>query len=455
MLFVYAKGGPPLSYAIARISAHATVHILALAPMPSPDREAWEPHCASVVHVPPGTEDDVVRLIADRAGAVGADAVMTLSEFAVIAVAEACEKLGLPGAGGGAVAARDKRAMRAAWQAAGVPVPGFVPVHDEADMRAAVDRLDLPVLLKSAWSVGSIAHQVITSEADAVEAWARSVGVIEDSARAGLEELRVPQARGHFLVEELVAGSADDWYGPESGWGDYVSVEGIVADGRYHPLCITGKLPTIPPFTERASISPTTLPEPAQRRIEELSRAAVNALGLSTCATHTEIKLGPRGQMWVIETAARFGGAMTVPQVESVFGIDMIGMLTRQLLGRTVGYPPRMLTEGHGATASLLIHPVHPDGTPWTPLPVWDFDAVPWHTLLSPGGHIEVVPELSRPNGTPTVPYDAAGGSTSMAALCLVSGADATSVADDCHRIVEALPRLLPLGRGVREETTR
>lgn len=126
-------------------------------------------------------------------------------------------------------------------------------------------------------------------------------------------------------------------------------MEGIVADGRYHPLCITGRMPTVAPFTERASLAPAALPESAQRRIEEVSRAAVDALGLDTCATHTEIKLGADGAMWLIETAARFGGVMTTRQVETVFGLDMIGMLVRQLLGRDVAYPERMLTEGEGA----------------------------------------------------------------------------------------------------------
>ena len=125
-----------------------------------------------------------------------------------------------------------------------------------------------------------------------------------------------------------------------SGWGDYVSVEGVVVDGDFHPVCLSGRMPTVAPFTERAGITPAPLPHDAQERIMALARDAVDALGLRNCGTHTEIKLGADGRMWVIETAARFGGAMTVPQIEEVFGLDLIGMLVDHLLGRRCPGPP-------------------------------------------------------------------------------------------------------------------
>lgn len=185
---------------------------------------------------------------------------------------------------------------------------------------------------------------------------------------------------------------------------------GIVADGHYHPLCITGRMPTIAPFTERASLAPAALPDALQHRIEEVSRAAVDALGLDTCATHTEIKLGADGAMWLIETAARFGGVMTTRQVETVFGFDMIGMLVRQLLGREVAYPERMLTEGEGAAGSLVVLAVDAEGRPWTELPTWDFEAVDWASLVAPGSRVEPVREHSLAPGSPVPRYEEAGG---------------------------------------------
>lgn len=443
ILFIYAKGGPPLEYALPKIAAHGDVHVLALAPLPQSTETAWQPWCASVTRVQPEEGAELVSLICAHATRVEAAAVLTLSEYAVVAVAHACLQLGLAGAGEQVLAARDKRLMRQIWHDAGVPVPGFAEIHSPDDIALAFASLKPPLLLKAAWSAGSTAHLTVRTEQEAERGWKIGRSVMEASSEEGYAELHsADEGVSDFLLEEIVIGDATDWFdGP--GWGDYVSVEGIVADGTYHPLCITGRMPTIPPFTERASITPAALPEALQRRIEDVSRAAVDALGLGTCATHTEIKLGADGAMWLIETAARFGGVMTTCQVETVFGLDMIGMLVRQLLGEKVVYPSRMLTEGSGAAGSLVILAADTAGEPWQHLPRWDFTAVDWSSLLSGGSRIELVRELSLPAGTVMPAYEEAGGANSMAALCFVAADSGPALLADCGRIVASLPHEL------------
>ncbi|WP_411104565.1 acetyl-CoA carboxylase biotin carboxylase subunit family protein [Streptomyces sp. cmx-4-9] len=443
ILFVYAKGGPPLEYAVPRIAVHADVHVLALAPLPVNTAPLWRPECASVTTAQPGEGGELVDLICAHARRVGAAAVLTLSEYAVVAVAHACLQLGLRGAGEHVAAARDKRLMRRIWRDAGVPVPGFTEIHTPGDITTAFAELTPPLLLKAAWSAGSTAHLTVRDERQAEEAWKTGRSVMEASSAQGYAELHAAdEGVSDFLLEEIVTGDASDWF-EEPGWGDYVSVEGIVAGGRYHPLCITGRMPTVAPFTERASLAPAALPEGLQRRLEEVSRAAVDALGLDTCATHTEIKLGAGGAVWLIETAARFGGVMTTRQVETVFGLDMIGMLVRQLLGQDVDYPRRMLTEGKGAAGSLVVLAVGPEGQPWPELPSWDFTAVDWAALLGPGSRIELVREHSLAPGTPVPPYEEAGGANSMAALCFLTARSGSALLADCQRIVAALPGAL------------
>lgn len=453
ILFVYAKGGPPLEYAIPRIAEHAEVHVLALAPLPEVTADVWWPRCATVTEAQPAEGDALVDLICRHARVANARAVLTLSEYAVVAVARASRRLGLAGVGSHVEAARDKRLMRRRWHEAGVPIPGFTDVHRASDITAAFARLRPPLLLKAAWSAGSTAHVRVHDREQAERAWQLGRSVMAESATQGFAELH--SARGgvsDFLLEEIVTGDAAAWF-PSDRWGDYVSVEGIVADGVYHPLCVNGRMPTIPPFTERAGLAPVPLPTEAQRRIEEVSRQAVDALRLENCATHTEIKLGAHGEMWVIETAARFGGVMTTRQVEAVFGLDMLGMLVRQLLGEHVDYPGRMLTRGAdapgtaaasaGAAGSLVILAADPEGRPWRDLPPWDFDAVDWPALLSPGSRIELVREASLPRGTRMPAYEEAGGANAMAALCFVTAADAHTLLADCENVVASLPRHL------------
>ncbi|MFH8370475.1 acetyl-CoA carboxylase biotin carboxylase subunit family protein [Streptomyces sp. NPDC018031] len=445
VLFVYAKGGPPLEYALSRVAARAEVHLLALSPLPPSARGRCARLCASVTVPGEAGPPDLVALITARAQAVGADAVFTPSEYAVVAVAEACRKLGLAGAGDTCVLARDKRMMRLTWWEHGVPQPRFRAVADEAEIRAAAAGIGFPMLLKAAWSAGSTAHRIISGPEDIAPAWRRARAVMEESARHGYAELHVAGADGDFLVEQIVEGTAEDWF-DEPGWGDYVSVEGIVADGVYHPVCLSGRMPTVAPFTERASITPALLPAAAQERIVELARAAVDALGLRTCGTHTEIKLGAGGEMWVIETAARFGGAMTVPQIEEVFGADLIGMLVDGLLGRPVAWPGGVLGPGEavGAAGSLVVLGVDRTGAPWPDRRVWDFSAVDRPALITEGSRLTEVTEHSLPHGTPVPVYDPAAGANSMAALCLLSASDPVTVIRDFETLTDALPDVLP-----------
>jgi len=257
-----------------------------------------------------------------------------------------------------------------------------------------------------------------------------------------MNELYALGTQTQWLVEEIVAGSTDGWYA-EPGYGDYVSVEGIVADGVYHPLCITGRLPPVPPFMEVASTAPCALPEPLQRRIEDASRAAVDALRLDTCGTHTEIKLRADGELAVIETAARFGGVLITKEVEHVFGFDPIGALVRELLGERVDYPDRMLIDGHGAAASLAPIPADSAGNPWHTTPLWQPSTVHWPALLSPSSTIEQAPAFGGEAGVPVRAFDPAGGSGNWLGLFFLTATDAATLHRDCSAVLDGLESAL------------
>ncbi|MGW7414309.1 ATP-grasp domain-containing protein [Streptomyces sp. NPDC054863] len=442
---MHAKGGPPLGHVLSRTAARAEVHLLALSALPPSVEDAARRLCASVVTPSDAQRSDLVSLIVSRAGAVGADAVLTFSEYAVVAVAEACGALGLAGAGSAAALARDKRLMRRRWQEHGLPQPEFRPVATEAELHEAAGSLPFPLLLKAAWSAGSTAHQIIRSPHEASAAWHRSREVMAESALLGFSELHVAEADADFVVEQIVTGTAADWF-EEPGWGDYVSVEGVVADGTFHPVCVSGRMPTVEPFTERAGITPALLSQDAQDRVVALARESVDALGLRDCGIHTEIKLGADGRMWLIETAARFGGAMTVPQIEEVFGLDLVGMLVDHLLGRPVEWPGRTLApaQARGAAGSLVVLAVDGGGDAWPERKVWDFSVVAADVPLGRGSELSVVAESSLADGSLVPVYDPAAGANTMAALCLLSATDAQTVLRDFETLVDSLPKVLP-----------
>jgi len=444
ILYVYVKGGAPLETAFPRLAACGELHVLALSPLPEAAKAVWEPCCTSITVHPGGLTpgEPVVEAIIEHAQQIGADALFTLSEFAVLAVANAADRLGLAGAGPGIRAARDKRLMRQAWQAAGVPIPRFRRVDSAADLRGALAALTPPLLLKPAWGAGSVAQLVLTSQDQVADAWAEIEQALHRGGQVGMNELYVQNTDGDRLVEEIMDGTTEGWYS-EDGYGDYLSVEGIVAKGTYHPLAITAKLPTVPPYIEVASTSPCVLTDELQRRIEEVSRRAVDALGLDTCGTHTELKLRADGELVVIEVGARFGGLLTTRQVEIAFGLDPIGMLIREQLGEEVEYPPAMLVEGGRAAASVAVVPAAADGTPWQTQPLWNPEQVDWSSLLSDGSTVEPVPAFMLPTGTQVPRFDPSGGSRNWLGVFLLTANDAPTLLRDCRAILDRMENAL------------
>src|SRR6185436_14060910 len=101
ILYVYVKGGSPPEHAFPRLAACGELHVLALKPLPEAAAERWRPHCAGITECGPELPrgEELVELLVAHARAVRADAILTLSEFAILLVAHAAERLGLPGPG--------------------------------------------------------------------------------------------------------------------------------------------------------------------------------------------------------------------------------------------------------------------------------------------------------------------------------------------------------------------
>jgi hypothetical protein len=114
-------------------------------------------------------------------------------------------------------------------------------------------------------------------------------------------------------------------------FGDYVSVESLVWDGVVRHLTVTDKLVPAFPFREVGDIMPSSLPAEAAASIIDMTAAAIRALGMTTGAVHTELKLtevGPR----VIEVNGRVGGP--VPDLlAKAAGVDILAELGGMALG--------------------------------------------------------------------------------------------------------------------------
>ena len=123
--------------------------------------------------------------------------------------------------------------------------------------------------------------------------------------------------------------------------GTEVSVEGMTVNGKTHILAITDKMVTEPPYFVELGHSETALLEDAEKvRIEDVARAAIEAVGIVNGPSHTEIMITDSGPM-VIEIAARLGGDyITSRLVPLSTGFDMVGASVELALGMPVDFPP-------------------------------------------------------------------------------------------------------------------
>jgi biotin carboxylase len=443
LLWVVGAGGPPFEYVLPRIARHADIHAFIATEISARQQTLLSRWCADVTTLDPaGRSSGITPAIVEAARRHGVDGVVTFSEFAVIAVAEACQRLGLPGPGPNANLARDKWLMRKRWAEAGLPVPRFAKVENLHDLEVVTQTLTLPILLKSSSRGGGVGQQIIQSSTSLPQALRNVDAALEQASHHGIVEYSTGLNAGHCVAEEIIDSTTDSWY-DDTRYGDFLSVEGIVARGIYHPLCITGRLPTLPPFAEIGAVSPCILREDLQRKIEQLAAASVNALGLETCGTHTELKLMSGEQMCLLETAARPGGSTATALAENVFGIDLIGLQTAEALGLPQNYPERMLIDGKGAAASIYLFAADSTGKPWRSDIAFSWQQLNWSELVSPASRVEIIPSQMVSSGTVISPYHPGSGALNYAGSVLLHSPDPETLLVDSYRLIDNLEEAL------------
>lgn len=200
----------------------------------------------------------------------------------------------------------NKYAMRKAFRAAGVPVPGFLEA-DETTRPEDLKELSLPVIVKPTDRSGS---RGITK----VEEWGQLIPAIRASVDNSFEK--------KAIVEEYLTG-------PE------YSCECISCQGTHHFLAVTQKYTTgAPHFIETGHLEPAPLTREQIEAIQKAVFAGLDALKVENGASHTEFKL-EGNKVRIIEIGARMGGdCIGSDLVELSTGYDFVGMVLDVALGR-------------------------------------------------------------------------------------------------------------------------
>ena len=249
------------------------------------------------------------------------DGICTIaSDIAAPTVAFVAEQMGLAGNSyAAAVRAHDKHLMREALSAAGIDCPKFKIFNHQSSIHN--NSFSLPLIVKPSDRSGSLGVQKINR--------------LEYMPAAVDEAIRLSLA-GEAVVEEYIDGRE-------------ISVEMISCRGIHYALQITDKVTTgAPHFVELEHHQPSDLPADMQEHIYALTRRALNALGLTDGASHSEYKITRDGRIVVMEIAGRMGGDFIGSHlVQLSTGYDFLQGVIEVALGEIIHPEPK--PTGHSS----------------------------------------------------------------------------------------------------------
>jgi biotin carboxylase len=224
--------------------------------------------------------------------------IVALDEFDMENVSALREHLRIPGMGLSTVRYfRDKLAMRSRAREAGILVPEFAHVLNHNYLRAFMERVPGPWLLKPRSQASGVGMKKI-HEAAALWPWLDKLG----------------DQQSYYLLEQFVPGSV-------------FHVDGVVSEREV--VFAEAHAYGAPPLdvSHQGGVFTTrTLPRGSAdaNNLHALNRKLIEGLGLMRGVTHAEfLKANDSGKFYFIEVAARVGGAYIADVIEASSGINL------------------------------------------------------------------------------------------------------------------------------------
>ncbi len=266
------------------------------------------------------------------------DRVIALDEFDLETAAQIREHLRTPGMGTSATAFyRDKLAMRTGAREAGFLVPEFSRVVNYDELRAYMDRVPAPWLLKP------------RSEASALGI--RKIQNPEQLWRA-LDELGDRQS--YFVLEQFVP-------------GEIFHVDSVVSEKKvlFSVVHQYGR-PPMQVMHDGGVFTTRTVDRASQdwQDLTTLNAALAPGLGMTRGVTHAEyIKAHADGRFYFLEIAARVGGAFISDLVETATGVNLWREWARLEVASLRGeqYTLPETTESYAGSVLCLAQTAEPD----------------------------------------------------------------------------------------------
>jgi biotin carboxylase len=291
--------------------------------------------------------NDTLLAISHLARTEVIDRVVALDDFDLEMAASLREHLRIPGMGETTTRYfRDKLAMRMQAAEAGLQVPEFVHLLNDAKVEEFVARVPPPWVLKPRGMAGAIGIRIVHSR-----------GELHDDARL------LSDRRSFFLVERYVS-------------GDVCHVDSIVYENRI--LFAVASQYGYPPLdvSHRGGIFTTRLLERGSADAQALvagNQRVLAAMGLLRGVSHTEFIRGDDGVLYFLETSARVGGAHIAELVAAATGLNLWGEWAKlEIAGGKLPYAPPPPANDYAALLVSLARQEHPDTSAYNdPEIVW------------------------------------------------------------------------------------
>lgn len=178
-----------------------------------------------------------------------------------------------------AVNANNKYIMRDVLSQAEIRCPKYKMIQSLQD--ASSEEWEYPLIVKPTDRSGSLGVAKVMSYEELCSA-------VEFALSVSFEK--------QVMIEEFIEGRE-------------ISVEFISYKGVHYPLQITDKVTTgAPHFVELEHHQPSTLSPVQFSEIYDITQRALNSLGLTDGASHSEYKITDDGKVYVMEIGGRMGG---------------------------------------------------------------------------------------------------------------------------------------------------
>lgn len=262
-----------------------------------------------------------VRGAAEQLG--GVDRLIGTLEQMQVPLAQARERLGLPGLSAAAAENfRDKSRMKDVLRAAGVPCARHLLVSGAAQAWAFAREVGYPLVVKPPAGAG-----------------AKATFRVDDAGALG-EALAVhaPAVGREVLLEEFVVGDEHSF--------DTVSIDGkpvwhSLSHYRPTPLEVLRQ-----PWIQWCVQIPREVDDPRYDDIRRVGFAALAALGMGTGVTHMEWFRRPDGSLAISEVAARPPGAQFCTLISYAHDIDFYAAWARTVIFGRFDPPERRYSAG-------------------------------------------------------------------------------------------------------------